>query len=95
MILVTGGNGFIGMHTTRKLLDAGESVVVGYNNAQREPDFWKDEIGKRVFSERVDTTNAHAVMEAAMKCKQAAEPDTAEALSNAIHDFQHAYGGEH
>ena len=44
MILVTGGMGFIGMHTTRKLLDAGESVVVAYNNAQREPDIWKDEI---------------------------------------------------
>ena len=40
-------------------------------------------------------TAAHAVMVAAMKCKQAAEPATAEALDNAIHDFQHAYGGEH
>jgi UDP-glucose 4-epimerase len=67
MILVTGGNGFIGMHTTRKLLDAGESVVVGYNNAQREPAIWKDEIGKRVFPERVDTSNAHAVMDAGVK----------------------------
>jgi UDP-glucose 4-epimerase len=56
--------GFIGMHTTRKLLDAGESVVVSYNNAQREPDFWKAEIGKRVFPERVDTSNPHAVLEA-------------------------------
>ena len=40
-------------------------------------------------------TAAHAVMVAAMKCKQAADPATAEALDNAIHDFQHAYGGEH
>jgi UDP-glucose 4-epimerase len=64
MILITGGMGFIGMHTTRKLLDAGESVVVSYNNAQREPDFWKAEIGKRVFPERVDTSNPHAVLEA-------------------------------
>jgi UDP-glucose 4-epimerase len=67
MILITGGMGFIGMHTTRKLLDAGESVVVSYNNAQREPDFWKAEIGKRVFPERVDTSNPHAVMEAGIK----------------------------
>ncbi len=67
MILVTGGMGFIGMHTTRKLLDAGESVVVAYNNAQREPDIWKDEVGKRVVIERVDTTNPHAVLEAGVK----------------------------
>ena len=37
-------------------------------------------------------TKAHAVLVAAMKCKQAAEPATAKALSTAIHDFQHAYG---
>ena len=67
MILVTGGMGFIGMHTTRKLLDAGESVVVAYNNAQREPDIWKDEIGRRVVIERVDTSNPHAVLEAGVK----------------------------
>ena len=67
MILVTGGMGFIGMHTTRKLLDAGESVVVAYNNAHREPDIWKDEIGGRVLIERVDTTNPHAVLEAGVK----------------------------
>jgi nickel superoxide dismutase len=40
-------------------------------------------------------TAAHAVMVAAMKCKQAADPATATALVDAIHDFQHAYGGEH
>ena len=40
-------------------------------------------------------TAAHAVMVAAMKCKQAADPATAVALDKAIHDFQHAYGGDH
>lgn len=40
-------------------------------------------------------TAAHAVMVAAMKCKQAANPATAEALDKAIHDFQHAYGADH
>jgi nickel superoxide dismutase len=40
-------------------------------------------------------TAAHAVMVAAMKCKQAADPATAKVLSSAIHDFQHAYGAEH
>ena len=38
-------------------------------------------------------TAAHAVMVAAMKCKQAADPATAVALGEAIHNFQHAYDG--
>ncbi len=40
-------------------------------------------------------TAAHAVMVAAMKCKQDADPATAKALESAIHDFQHAYGADH
>ena len=39
-------------------------------------------------------TSAHAVMVAAMKCKQMADPDTAKALHEAIHTFQHAYDEE-
>jgi len=39
-------------------------------------------------------TAAHSVMVAAMKCKQSAEPATAEALHEAIHAFQKAYGGK-
>ncbi|MEQ8837418.1 MAG: superoxide dismutase [Ni] [Lacipirellulaceae bacterium] len=38
-------------------------------------------------------TKAHAVMVAAMKCKQAADPATAEALSKAINAFEVAYHG--
>jgi len=37
-------------------------------------------------------TAAHAVMVAAMKCKQSAEPATAEVLHDAIHAFKKAYG---
>ncbi len=37
-------------------------------------------------------TAAHAVMVAAMKCKQAADPATAEALDKAIYDFPNTYG---
>ena len=37
---------------------------------------------------------AHAVMVAAMKCKQAADPATAEALKKAIYDFYRAYEGK-
>lgn len=39
-------------------------------------------------------TAAHAVMVAAMKCKQAADPATAETLKKAIFDFYRAYEGK-
>ena len=38
-------------------------------------------------------TAAHAVMVAAMKCKQTADPATAQALNKAILDFYRAYEG--
>ena len=38
-------------------------------------------------------TKAHAVMVAAMKCKQTVDSSNAEALKNAITAFQKAYGG--
>ena len=38
-------------------------------------------------------TSAHAVMVAAMKCKQSAEPETVEALKAAIEAFHKVYGG--
>ena len=59
MILVTGGMGFIGVHVVKSLLDSGEDVVVTYNNSWRVPDFWEDEVGKRVTIERLDVTNPH------------------------------------
>ncbi|MEM9354420.1 MAG: superoxide dismutase [Ni] [Planctomycetota bacterium] len=37
-------------------------------------------------------TKAHAVMIAAMKCKQAADPATAKALHESIRAFEEAYG---
>jgi nickel superoxide dismutase len=39
-------------------------------------------------------TAAHAVMQAAMKCKQNADPKTAEVLKKAILDFYRAYEGK-
>ena len=39
-------------------------------------------------------TAAHAVMVAAMKCKQAADPATAETLKKAIYDLYRAYEGK-
>jgi UDP-glucose 4-epimerase len=57
MILITGGMGFIGLHTARAFLDAGEDVVITRYQTWREPPFIKDEYGKRVHIERLDTTS--------------------------------------
>ncbi len=52
--LITGGMGFIGLHTARAFLDAGEDVVMTYFQTWREPSFMKDEYHKRVQIEQVD-----------------------------------------
>lgn len=54
MILVTGGMGFIGLHTARRLLDAGEDVVLTRFRTWRLPDFLQPELGRRVHVETVD-----------------------------------------
>lgn len=59
--------GFIGVHVVRALLDAGEDVVVTWNHSWRVPDFWTDEVGKRVIAERVDVTQTLDVIAAAQK----------------------------
>ncbi|HLF78817.1 MAG TPA: NAD(P)-dependent oxidoreductase [Dehalococcoidia bacterium] len=63
MILVTGGLGFIGLHTARHLIDLGEDVVLTQYRVAREPDFIKGEIGKHAFVEQLDVTNADQLME--------------------------------
>jgi UDP-glucose 4-epimerase len=62
MILVTGGMGFIGLHTTRALVDAGEEVVITYYQTWREPDFIKDEFDKKVKVEKVDVTDRDGLL---------------------------------
>ncbi len=69
MILVTGGMGFIGLHTVRSLLDEGEDVVVTYHSSYRVPDAWKDEVGKRVTVEQLDVTSPHDLIGLATKYK--------------------------
>ena len=63
MILITGGLGFIGLHTARRFLDAGEKVVLTQYRVRREPDFIKDEIGRGAFIERLDVTSSHDVID--------------------------------
>lgn len=57
MILVTGGSGFIGLHTARALIDAGESCVLTQYRVRRQPEFLGQEIGKRAFVEQLDMTD--------------------------------------
>lgn len=63
MILITGGLGFIGLHTARRFLDVGEDVVLTQYRVRREPDFIKGEIGTRAFIERLDVTSGHDVID--------------------------------
>jgi UDP-glucose 4-epimerase len=62
MILITGGLGFIGLHSARRFLDVGEEVVLTQYRMRREPDFIKNEIGKRAFIETLDVTAGHDVI---------------------------------
>ncbi|HLF71232.1 MAG TPA: NAD(P)-dependent oxidoreductase [Dehalococcoidia bacterium] len=58
--LITGGLGFIGLHTARALLDAGQDVVLTQHSVRREPDFLADEWGKRAHIEQLDVADADA-----------------------------------
>ena len=59
--LITGGMGFIGLHTAKAFLDQGEDLVITQFRARREPDFIKDEIGNRVQVETLDVSDGEAV----------------------------------
>jgi len=57
VILITGGLGFIGLHTARALLDEGQEVVLTRYRVGRNPDFLRDEIGTRAFVCPLDVTD--------------------------------------
>ena len=61
--LITGGLGFIGLHTARHLIDMGEDVVLTQYRVAREPGFIKPDIGKHAFVEQLDVTNADQLMD--------------------------------
>ena len=69
MILITGGLGFIGLHTARALVDLGEQCVLTQYRVAREPDFIKGEIGKSVFIEQLDVTSAESYLAVGEKHK--------------------------
>ncbi|MDB5026845.1 MAG: NAD(P)-dependent oxidoreductase [Candidatus Eremiobacteraeota bacterium] len=63
MILITGGMGFIGLHTARAFLDAGETVVATMHRSDHVPSFIAGDLGKRFFIERLDVTSPFAVVQ--------------------------------
>lgn len=63
MILVTGGMGFIGLHTADRLVRAGSEVVISRYRATREPEFIKDHLGGKVAVETMDVTDSARVFE--------------------------------
>jgi len=70
MQMITGGMGFIGLHTARALLDLGESCVLTTQSGTiREPEFVKDEIGKRILVEHLDVSDRSALLELRKKHK--------------------------
>jgi UDP-glucose 4-epimerase len=62
MILITGGLGFIGSHTTRALLDLGESCVLVQRRPAVVPDAFASEAGRRVFVEQADLADLTALL---------------------------------
>jgi len=68
MILITGGLGFIGSHTTQALLDLGERCVLVQRRAG-VPDAWTGEAGRRVFVEQADVTDLTALLEVGSRHK--------------------------
>jgi UDP-glucose 4-epimerase len=62
MILITGGLGFIGLHTARALLALGETCVLTQHHVTRTPEVIKEEIGSRLFIEQLDMTDIDAFL---------------------------------
>ena len=67
VILITGGMGFIGLHTARRFVDSGEDVVVTQFRTRREPEFIRNELGKHVIVESLDVTSPHDVIDMVRK----------------------------
>ncbi len=53
-VLITGGMGFIGLHTVEAFLNAGDDVVATYRETWRMPSFLESHVGKRLTFEQAD-----------------------------------------
>ena len=63
MQLITGGMGFIGLHTARAFLDAGESVVVSRYRTTHQPSFLQDEWDNRLLAEPLELTDGRGAID--------------------------------
>ena len=63
MVLITGGLGFIGLHTARRILDAGEDVVLTRFQAHRQPSFLRGEVDGRLRVEPLDVADGWSLLE--------------------------------
>jgi UDP-glucose 4-epimerase len=54
--------GFIGLHTARRFLDAGENVLLTQFRTRREPSFIAADLGARAQAETVDVSDRHTVL---------------------------------
>jgi UDP-glucose 4-epimerase len=62
MILITGGLGFVGAHTTKALLDLGEACVVAHRGMREPPDFLTGYPCHQLIAERMDCTDFDSVL---------------------------------
>lgn len=62
MILVTGGLGFIGSHTSRALLDLGQSCVIARRSDSKAPAFLAGGDSGDVVIEQMDCTDLESVL---------------------------------
>src|SRR5215831_15742132 len=61
MILITGGLGFIGLHTAAAFLARDEDVVLTRHRSSELPDFLDRHLGRRVFVEPVSLSDTAAL----------------------------------
>lgn len=66
-ILITGGTGFIGLHTARALLERGDDVVVTQFRVRRDPPFIREQLGGRLAREVVDVSSPDTLADVVAK----------------------------
>jgi len=66
-VLITGGMGFIGLHTVEAFLNAGENVVATYRETWRMPSFLAAHLDDRLSFEQTDIGEPGALLAIARK----------------------------